>query len=65
MSKVAIVWDKPGINPEAFHRFSPPAPFQSGQCPRAATEFVGFDAESLEHADVEIAKWRWVFGIER
>ena len=35
--------------------FSPPAPFQPRQCPCAATELVGFDAESLEHADEEIA----------
>ena len=45
--------------------FSPLAPFQSRQSPCAATEFVGFDSESLEHADVEIAKRRRVFGIER
>jgi len=37
---------------------------ESGECSSASAEVVGFKAETLEHADEEIAKWRRVVGIE-
>ena len=43
---------------------SSPAQFQSRQRPGACAEFVGFDAEPLEHVDVKIAQWRRAVDIE-
>jgi len=43
---------------------SPPTQFQSSQCPRAGSEPVGFDAQALEHAHIEIAQWRRILRIE-
>ena len=40
------------------------APLQPRQCPRTCTELVGFDAESLEHIDKQIAQWRRAVGTE-
>ena len=37
---------------------------ESGECSRAGTELVGFQAEALEHADEQIAKRRRVVGIK-
>src|SRR5579871_2648813 len=37
---------------------------QPGQCPRAGRKLVGFDPQSLKHAEVQVAQGRGVLRIE-